>query len=213
MKYDFPMILPIAIDRIMMKIAVLGARLRTVFLCAIWGVRRGAGVRMEGKTIIRTRRRGEIELGDGVVFNARMKNNLVGIMNPTIIDTRLGGRLVIGAHSGLTSPVISSMSSITIGAHVKVGGNVRIFDHDFHALEWKNRRAPENRSAIRTKPIVIEDDVFVGTNAIVLKGSHIGARSIVAAGSVVFGLDVPPDSLVKGNPAQIVGGQKSSRDV
>ena len=85
-----------------------------------------------------------------------------------------------------------------------VGGNVRIFDHDFHALEWESRRAVENREAIRTKPVVIEDDVFIGTNVIILKGTHIGARSIVAAGSVVFGLDIPADSLVKGNPAVII---------
>lgn len=204
MKYGFPMVVPIVWDRLCAKLASALSVCRTKLLCAIWGVRHGKGVRLEGKTIIRTRHCGEIELGDGVVFNARMENNLVGITNPAIIDTRAGGRLVVGAHSGLTSPVISTMSSITIGAHVKIGGNVRIFDHDFHALEWQNRRAPENRSAMRTKPIVIEDDVFVGTNAIILKGSHIGTRSIIAAGSVVFGLQVPPDSMVKGNPAVII---------
>jgi bifunctional UDP-N-acetylglucosamine pyrophosphorylase/glucosamine-1-phosphate N-acetyltransferase len=50
----------------------------------------------------------------------------------------------------------------------------------------------------------IGDDCFIGTNSILLKGTKIGARSIVAAGSVVFGLQIPPDSLVKGNPAQII---------
>ena len=62
----------------------------------------------------------------------------------------------------------------------------------------------EDRRHIRSKPVVIEDDCFIGTNAIILKGTHLGARSIVAAGSVVAGLDVPADSMVKGNPAQVV---------
>ena len=66
------------------------------------------------------------------------------------------------------------------------------------------RCTSDDRMHIKTAPIIIEDDVFVGTNAIILKGTKIGARSIVAAGSVVFGLQIPPDSLVKGNPAQII---------
>ena len=60
------------------------------------------------------------------------------------------------------------------------------------------------RSNIRSKRIVIGDDVFIGTNAIILKGTQIGDRSIIAAGSVVMGLKIPPDSMVKGNPARIV---------
>ncbi|MCR5752825.1 MAG: acyltransferase [Kiritimatiellae bacterium] len=87
---------------------------------------------------------------------------------------------------------------------MKVGGNVRIFDHDFHPLEWEARRPPENGEKTRAKAIEIGNDVFIGTNAIILKGSRIGDGSIVAAGSVVFGLDVPPNSLVKGNPAVIM---------
>ena len=52
--------------------------------------------------------------------------------------------------------------------------------------------------------MIIGNDVFIGTNAIILKGTHIGDRSVVAAGSVVFGLEVPPDSIVKGNPAKVL---------
>ena len=48
------------------------------------------------------------------------------------------------------------------------------------------------------------DDCFIGTNAIILKGTHLGPRTIVAAGSVVFGLDVPADSMLKGNPARLI---------
>lgn len=204
MRYGLPMVLPVVVERIGFKFAHICDAIRTAMLRMLWGIGPGRNISFLGRTFIRCHHKGEILVGNGTVFNARPTTNAVGLLNSTILDTRMGGKIVIGEECGFSSPVIVSKSSITIGSHVLVGGNVRIFDHDFHAVEWQNRRPPENRKAIRTRPIVIEDDVFIGTNAIILKGSHIGARSLVAAGSVVFGLDVPPDSLVKGNPAVVI---------
>lgn len=204
MKYGFPMVLPVVIERICFKFAYLVDVVRTMSLRWFWGVGPGKGISFGGQTFVRCHHKGDIQIGNGTCFNSRSSTNSVGLMNPTILDTRAGGKITIGENCGFSSPVIVSRSSITIGSHVLAGGNVRIFDHDFHAVEWQNRRPPENREAIRTRPVIIGDDVFIGTNAMILKGSHIGARSLVAAGSVVFGLDVPPDSLVKGNPAVIV---------
>lgn len=204
MKYGIPMIVPAAAERIFQKVLGVVDAVTTRLVFWQWGVVCGRGCLLEGRSFIRAHKRGDISLGKRVVFCARYSLNSVGLVNPTTLDTRGGGTISIGDYSGFSSVVISSWSSITIGAHIKCGGNVRIFDHDFHAVEWQNRRPPENRAAVRTKPIVIEDDCFIGTNAIILKGTRLGARSIVAAGSVVFGLDVPPDSLVKGNPAVVV---------
>ncbi len=198
------MIIPIAFLRLWQKVTMWYYRLRTPCLAWLWGIKHGKQVRFQGKTIIRTRHPGEIVLGDGVVFNAQHSTNLVGLTGPTILDTLGGGRIAVGDGSGFSSVVMTSRSSITIGSHVKVGGNVRIFDHDYHSLEAEYRRTAEDRNHIRTKPVVIEDDCFIGTNAMILKGTHLGPRTIVAAGSVVFGLDVPPDSMVKGNPARVM---------
>ena len=55
----------------------------------------------------------------------------------------------------------------------------------------------------KTSPIVIEDDVFIGANSIICKGVHIGARSIIAAGSVVV-KDIPRDEVWGGNPARFI---------
>lgn len=180
------------------------AAMRSHYLCALWRIDSGNNVRFFGKTIIRAYERYAITIGSNVVFNSRVDRNLVGLINPTILCAIKGAKIVIGDNSGFSSVVIHSRSRITIGNNVNVGGNVRIYDHDFHPLGWQSRRHPQQNDKIRTKPVSIDDDVFIGTNAILLKGSHIGARSIVAAGSVVFGLDVPPDSMVKGNPAVIV---------
>lgn len=204
MRYDFPIVLPIVLDRIWRKVTMAWYKFRSPFLAWMWGVRYDKAVLFQGRTIIRTRRVGEISLGEYVVFNSQTLTNLVGLMGPNVLDTSGGGRITVGDHSGFSSAVISSRSEIQIGCRVKVGGNVRIFDHDFHSVDAKIRCTPDDRLHIKTAPVIIEDDVFVGTNAVILKGTKIGARSIVAAGSVVFGLQIPPDSLVKGSPAQII---------
>ncbi len=53
------------------------------------------------------------------------------------------------------------------------------------------------------KEIVIEDDVLIGMNSIILKGVHIGARSVIGAGSVVT-KDIPADCIAAGNPARVI---------
>jgi acetyltransferase-like isoleucine patch superfamily enzyme len=204
MKYSFPMILGVAYERLVLKAISVFDYLKAKVLCWHWGVVCKRRVQILGKCFIRTRKKGDIVLGDRVVFNSRFCTNLVGLINPTILDTRLGGRIEVGDDSGGSSVVISSKMNITIGARCKIGGNVRIFDHDFHSVDPKIRATPEDFKNIKSAAIKIEDDCFIGTNAIILKGTELGARTIVAAGSVVFGLKAPPDSLVKGNPAIIV---------
>ena len=175
---------------------------RTFVIARLWRIKCGKNVRIVGQAIIRSYDAGAITLGDNVVLMAKANHNLVGLMNPTVLCANKGGRIVIGSCTGLSSAVINARELVEIGKYVNIGGNVRIFDNDFHSLEWQGRR-PAQKGVVRTKPVIIEDDCFIGTNAIILKGTHIGARSIVAAGSVVFGLDIPADSMVKGNPAVI----------
>lgn len=55
----------------------------------------------------------------------------------------------------------------------------------------------------KSEPVVIEEDVLIGANSIILKGSRIGARSIIGAGSVVSGF-VPSDCVAAGNPCKII---------
>lgn len=203
MKYNLPALMPAIIDKLLGKVANWWWRLRTPALCWLWGVKIGRGTCFLGKSYLRSHGQG-ITIGENVVFNSCQRNNLVGLTGATIIDNRLGGKIAIGNACGFSSVVISSKSTISIGGNVMVGGNVRIFDHDFHSMNSLIRGTYEDSASARTKPVVIEDDCFIGTNAIILKGTHLGARTIVSAGSVVFGLATPPDSLVKGNPAKVV---------
>lgn len=90
---------------------------------------------------------------------------------------------------------IACFNRISIGDEVAIGENVTIRDSDNHYLYRKGY--------IQSKPIIIDDHVWIGMDSIVLKGVHIGKGSIVAAGSVVT-KDVPEKCVVAGNPAKII---------
>jgi acetyltransferase-like isoleucine patch superfamily enzyme len=120
----------------------------------------------------------------------------------------------VGDFTILNGALIMSEERITIGSYCMVSWNVGIADSDFHPIDPAQRRidalalAPfyENRPPrpeIRTAPVVLQDNVWVGMGAVILKGVTIGENSIVAAGAIVTA-DVPPNVVVAGNPARIV---------
>lgn len=165
----------------------------------------GSGLRVDGCVVIRAPRRGAIQLGRGVRINSRFCSNLVGLATPTVLQCLGSGRILIGDYSGCSGAVFSARASIEVGQHVQIGGNVRVYDHDFHSLDHQIRRDPaRDRRECNGTPVVIGDDVFIGANAVILKGVHIGERSVIGAGAVVALKEVPADSLVIGNPARIV---------
>lgn len=207
MKYDFPIVLVVAFIRVRDKIKRLVSTLLSLYLCWAWGIVAGS-VLFLGPVIIRTRRRGEIRLGKGVVFVADSRLNAVGLNCPTMLETMNGGRIEVGDYSGFSAVAISSHTSVRVGSRVKVGANVKIFDHDFHAIDAQIRSSVLDRNNVRTLPIEIGDDCFIGAGSVILKGSRLGPRTIVAAGSVVFGLSTPSDSLVRGNPAVVVSRKR-----
>ncbi|MCF7494275.1 sugar O-acetyltransferase [Vibrio sp. L5-1] len=90
------------------------------------------------------------------------------------------------------------------GANIKIGNNVLIgpsaqFYTPSHSLDYRSRRKWETFCL----PITIEDDVWIGGNSVINQGVTIGARSVIAANSVVNS-DVPPDCLYGGTPAKLI---------
>jgi acetyltransferase-like isoleucine patch superfamily enzyme len=165
----------------------------------------GRRLRVCGPVYFRCAAVGQIQLGHDVALTARFLTNTVGITNPIVLECIREGRISIGDSSGLTSSILSARTEIRIGDFVKIGGNVRIFDHDFHSTDYQARRVGRTDfQSVKSSPVIIEDDVFVGTNCVILKGTHIGARSVIAAGSVIVGGHIPADSLVGGNPARVL---------
>jgi acetyltransferase-like isoleucine patch superfamily enzyme len=93
--------------------------------------------------------------------------------------------------------------SVTIGRNCLLAGGVMIADYDGHPLDAESRRKGQTSNIEAIRPVTICDDVWIGASALVLKGVTIGARSIVGAHSVVT-KDIPPDTIVAGNPARAV---------
>ena len=163
----------------------------------------GKKFKIDGKLWVWAQKKGCIHIGDNVRINSRFGSNLVGLTNPVVFQCLENGTIAIGNNSGLSSVVLSARSNIIIGDNVKIGANVRVFDHDHHSLDSIFRRGGEDKSHVKTRPVVIGDDVFIGTNSIILKGVSVGNRSVIGAGSVVS-CDVPADEIWAGNPARFV---------
>ena len=106
-----------------------------------------------------------------------------------------GGRLAIGKGTYLNRNVqIVVNESVHIGRMVKIGWDVVIMDTDLHG---------HSGCPAKTKPVVIEDDVWIGCRAVILKGVRIGEGAIVAAGAIVT-KDVPPLAVVASPSAQVL---------
>lgn len=192
-----------AYDVLLIHANMAWSTLRTWISCRLQGCKLGSDFRSTGQIRIKARAAGDIIIGDHVRLLAGWRSNRVGLSGPVILHTWEGGRIEIGDHTGASAVVISSRSGVKIGKHCNIGGNVRIFDHDFHALDAEVRRGPRGCDDCATRPILIGDDVFIGAQSIILKGVTIGDRAVIGAGSVVT-KDVPADSIAAGNPAGVV---------
>ena len=129
----------------------------------------------------------KFSLGDySVVESFACINNAVG-------DVQIGDYTRIGLHNTIIGPV-------RIGNNVNLaqGITVTALNHNF---DDTNKRIDEQ--GVSTNAVTIEDDVWIGANAVILPGVTIGNHCVVAAGAVVT-KDVPPHSLVAGVPAKII---------
>jgi acetyltransferase-like isoleucine patch superfamily enzyme len=121
------------------------------------------------------------------------------------------GLVEVGDDSILVGPVFMCSERITVGKRVIISYNVTIADSDFHPLDPEQRKQDaianspcgdrSRRPPYVSHPVTIEDDVWIGVGAIVLKGVHIGAGARVGPGAVVTS-SVAPGSCVVGNPAR-----------
>ena len=113
---------------------------------------------------------------------------------------RIGDGVFIGHGTSFTVA-----SRIELGNYVGIGGGSFITDtegHDKHTGQLKPAwEAPAGEDDIA--PVIIEDGVWIGRHVAILKGVRIGARSIIGYGAVIRS-DVPPDSVVAGNPARVI---------
>jgi acetyltransferase-like isoleucine patch superfamily enzyme len=171
---------------------------------AINGVSSGVGIRIYGMPIITMTPESRITIGDRVVLCSDSRFTDLGVSRPVILRTlRPGAAIRIGNDTGVSGASICAAKSIEIGRECLLGADVQISDSDFHPILPTNRRYERRHQSIKAEPVVIEDNVFIGAGAKILKGVRVGKNSVIGAGAVVT-KDVPSGVICAGNPARVI---------
>lgn len=143
-------------------------------------------------------------IGRNFVMNNGLYNNMIGRQQVCFFIVEKQGELIIGNNVGISATAIVCTQQIIIEDNVRIGGGTVIYDTDFHSLNYHERIIkPEIRENIKTAPVLIKENVFIGANCTILKGVTIGANSIVGACSVVT-KNIPDNEIWGGNPARYI---------
>jgi acetyltransferase-like isoleucine patch superfamily enzyme len=156
-----------------------------------------------GKPIIDVRKGSQLIIEKNVTLNSQNLGYHINMHAPVKIFCDCpGAQIYIGKNTRIHGSCIHAQLSIRIGNNVLIAGNTQIFDNNGHELLLENPQMRLNSKSI-SKPVVVNDNVWIGANSIILPGVSIGEGSVIAAGSVVIN-DVPSFCLVGGNPAKII---------
>jgi acetyltransferase-like isoleucine patch superfamily enzyme len=168
-----------------------------------------------------------VKLGTGTILNGeisfkRFRSRADGALEIGANCTMEGvhfaieaaGRVRIGDYCYFTNALLLCELELRIGSYVMIGWNASISDSDFHPIDPAERIADaiacsplgkgRPRPPIVKRPVIIEDHVWIGPNATILKGVRIGEGAFIEPGSLVT-RDVPARARVQGNPAQVIG--------
>lgn len=160
----------------------------------------GKGLSTHGTLFVRGT--GTISIGENVSITSCRETNPIGGDVKTILFAKNNATITIGDNTGISNSALVAVDSIAIGNNVLIGGNCKIYDNDFHSLDFDERMGTVDLG-VKHAPVVIKDGAFIGAHTIVLKGVTIGERSIVGAGSVVS-RSIPDYEIWAGNPAKFI---------
>jgi len=178
-------------------------RLQTSVFLLLHGAQFSTGLSVFGWPIVGFASGSRVSFGRNLTLISHSCFSEPGVNHPCVLRTlRAGANLTVGDNVGMSGCTICAAESVIIGDNCLLGANAFIADTDFHPVQATGRRW--QRDGVRTAPVEIGNNVFVGANALVLKGVTIGDNAVVGAGSVVTA-DVPPNSVVAGSPARVVG--------
>jgi acetyltransferase-like isoleucine patch superfamily enzyme len=144
-----------------------------------------------------------IKIGSNVTIFNKLSENPAGISHRSVlIASKPGARLIIGDNVGMSGVVLDCTKEIVLEDFVYLGAGVMVYDTDFHPINFSDRRV-KDKSKIKSAPVRICEDAWIGARTIILKGVTIGPRAVVGAGSVVT-RDIPADCIAAGVPAKFV---------
>lgn len=139
-------------------------------------------------------------IGNNVRLGGYKKGYHAAMTFPTtILIDNAGATVTIGDNCRIVGAYIHAKSSITIGKNSLIASGAQILDSNGHNVYSKNRTIGQDTP----QPIVLGENIWIGTNAIILKGTTIGDNCVIGANSVVKG-EFEANSIIQGNPAKIV---------
>ncbi len=147
------------------------------------------------------RNRGIFIIGRFCKINSGYINNPIGF-DKSIFYIKPNAKLCIGDGVGMSSVAIYCSNSITIKDDVFIGGGVRIYDTDFHSLDYETR-VFDIYDCGKSGTVTIKSGAFIGAGSFILKNVVIGEKSVVGAGSVVT-KNIPDNEIWAGNPAKFI---------
>lgn len=162
----------------------------------------GSRLKLVGWPMIFRYPKATIKIGNDCIINSNFFSNFIGLYQRSIIISRDNAKITIGDHVGISGSTIYARESIEIGNHVLIGANTKIFDNDFHSLDVEARKN-DDFSKLDKQKVKIGNNVFIGCNCIILKGTQLGNNCIVGAGSVVHGV-YEDNCVIAGNPARVI---------
>ena len=172
-------------------------------LLKLMKIKYGKNLHLKGMPVIYNKKGAKMQIGSNITINSSFLSNLVGLYSRTIIITRQpGAKIILGDNVGISGATIYAINGIEIGDNTLIGGNAKILDNDFHPMGIEDRNN-NVREKIKSKPIKIGKNCFIGCNSIILKGTELGDGCIVGAGAVVSG-KFEAGSIIAGNPARVI---------
>ena len=140
---------------------------------------------------------GRIRIGDDVAIGTQ-NTWIVGFKVSTDAQLIIGHRVYVGYQTSL-----SVAMRVEIGDDTMLASHVQIYDNISHPISPSRRLRHESFTLDEASAVIVGRNCWIGTGALIMRGVTIGDNSVVAAATVVTS-DVPPDSLVAGNPARII---------
>jgi len=200
----FSLILFKGIRKIYSILLMFLSQILSYMLMKLNGVIIGKGFCSRGIPFVNVVLNGSFEIGNNFTMNNGERYNPIGRQQRCIFCVEANAVLKIGNNVGISSTSIVCKKKITIGDYVKIGGNVVIYDTDFHSLDPNLRKYfKSDKNSTCIKEVTIERNVFIGAHSTILKGVHIGENSIIGAGSLVT-KSIPDNEIWGGNPAKFI---------
>ena len=189
-----------SIKESLIKLKWLPSHIFNKLMLRIHGFSYGKNLTTFGGVFVRGH--GTVIIGNNVKITSCRETNPIGGDTKSIIYAKKNSQITIGNNVGISNTAIVAMNSIAIEDNVLIGGGCKIYDHDFHSLDYEMRMQPVDEG-VASRPVLIKMGAFVGAHSIILKGVTIGEKSIVGAGSVVT-KDIPDGEIWAGNPAKYI---------